>query len=93
MAAKGLARVYISITTLDRDLARKLEPRAASPQRRLAAIKTLADAGIPVGVMTAPVIPISVCAITMRRPVHPRDGGPSLPRQRRQYGQLCIPGL
>lgn len=57
MAAKNLARVYISVTTLDRDLARKLEPRAAAPQRRLAAIKTLADAGIPVGVMTAPIIP------------------------------------
>ncbi|HEY7943976.1 MAG TPA: PA0069 family radical SAM protein [Casimicrobiaceae bacterium] len=57
MAAKGLARVYVSVTTLDRDLARKLEPRAAAPQRRLAAIKALADAGIPVGVMTAPIIP------------------------------------
>jgi DNA repair photolyase len=57
MAAKNLARVYISITTLDRELARKLEPRASAPQRRLAAIKSLAQAGIPVGVMTAPIIP------------------------------------
>ncbi|MGH8849820.1 MAG: PA0069 family radical SAM protein, partial [Casimicrobiaceae bacterium] len=57
MAAKRLARVFVSVTTLDRDLARKLEPRAAAPQRRLAAIKALADAGIPVGVMTAPIIP------------------------------------
>lgn len=57
MAAKHLARVYISVTTLDRELARKLEPRAAAPQRRLAAIKALADVGIPVGVMTAPIIP------------------------------------
>jgi len=57
MAAKNLARVYISITTLDRDLARTLEPRAAAPHRRLAAVKTLSDAGIPVGVMTAPIIP------------------------------------
>src|SRR5689334_24316292 len=57
MAARNLARVYISVTTLDRELARKLEPRAAAPQRRLAAIKALADAGIPVGVMTAPIIP------------------------------------
>src|SRR5689334_4893502 len=57
MAAKNLARVYVSVTTLDRELARKLEPRAATPQRRLAAIKALADAGIPVGVMTAPIIP------------------------------------
>ncbi len=57
MAAKNMARVYVSITTLDRDLARTLEPRAAAPPRRLAAIRTLADAGIPVGVLTAPVIP------------------------------------
>jgi len=57
MAAKGLARVYISITTLDKELARTLEPRAASPQRRLAAVKALAAAGVPVGVMTAPIIP------------------------------------
>jgi DNA repair photolyase len=57
MAAKRMARVYFSITTLDRELARRLEPRAAAPPRRLQAVKTLADAGIPVGVMVAPVIP------------------------------------
>ncbi len=57
MAAKRMARVYLSITTLDRDLARKMEPRAAAPQRRLQAVKTLSDAGIPVGVMVAPIIP------------------------------------
>ncbi len=57
MAAKNLTRVYFSVTTLDRDLARRMEPRAASPQRRLAAVKALADAGIPVGVMAAPMIP------------------------------------
>ena len=57
MAAKNLARVYVSITTLDRELARTLEPRAASPHRRLAAVKALSEAGIPVGVMTAPIIP------------------------------------
>jgi DNA repair photolyase len=57
MAARNLARVYVSVTTLDRELARKLEPRAATPQRRLATIKALAGAGIPVGVMTAPIIP------------------------------------
>jgi DNA repair photolyase len=57
MAAKNLACVYVSITTLDRDLARTLEPRAAAPHRRLAAVKALSDAGIPVGVMTAPIIP------------------------------------
>jgi len=57
MATKNLARVYLSITTLDRELARKLEPRASAPPRRLAAVKALASAGIPVGVMTAPIIP------------------------------------
>ncbi len=57
MAAKNLACVFVTITTLDRELARKLEPRAATPQRRLATIKAVADAGIPVGVMTAPIIP------------------------------------
>lgn len=57
MAAKNLVRVYISIAMLDRELARKLDPRAPSPQRRLAIIKAIADAGIPVGVSVAPVIP------------------------------------
>jgi DNA repair photolyase len=57
MAAKNLARVYVSIAMLDRDLARKLDPRAPSPQRRLEMIKALSDAGVPVGVSVAPVIP------------------------------------
>lgn len=57
MAAKNMARVYLSITTLDRDLARTLEPRAAAPPRRLQAMQALAAAGIPVGVLVAPVIP------------------------------------
>jgi DNA repair photolyase len=58
MAAKRLARAFISITTLDRDLARTLEPRAPTPMKRLAAVRALADAGVPVGVMVAPVIPV-----------------------------------
>jgi DNA repair photolyase len=57
MAAKNLVRVYVSIAMLDRDLARKLDPRAPTPQRRLAMIKTLSDASVPVGVSVAPVIP------------------------------------
>jgi DNA repair photolyase len=57
MAAKGLVRAFVSIAMLDRDLARKLDPRAPSPQRRLQMIKTLCDAGVPVGVNVAPVIP------------------------------------
>lgn len=57
MAQKGLAEVFVTITSLDRSLARHLEPRAAAPQRRLETIQHLAAAGIPVGVMTAPIIP------------------------------------
>lgn len=56
-AARNQAAVYVTITTLDRDLALKLEPRAAAPHRRLRTIRTLADAGIPVGVSLAPQIP------------------------------------
>jgi DNA repair photolyase len=57
MAEQGLARAAISITTLDRRLARTMEPRAATPQRRIDAIRGLNQAGIPAGVMFAPVIP------------------------------------
>ncbi|MGA8172410.1 MAG: PA0069 family radical SAM protein [Methylocystis sp.] len=57
MARKGLVKVAISVTTLDKELARKMEPRAASPARRLETIERLAAAGIPVSVMVAPIIP------------------------------------
>jgi DNA repair photolyase len=57
MAALNLASVSVSITTLDSKLARILEPRAASPQRRLRTVRTLAAAGVPVRVNLAPVIP------------------------------------
>jgi DNA repair photolyase len=57
MAAKNLAKVHISLTTLDPVLARALEPRAASPQRRLAAVRELRAAGIPAGVLASPMIP------------------------------------
>ena len=57
MAAKGLVKVALSITTLDADLARRLEPRASAPARRLHAIEELAKAGVPVNVMVAPIIP------------------------------------
>jgi DNA repair photolyase len=57
MAAMGLAAIYVSVTTLDADLARRMEPRASAPARRIAAIRRLADAGVPVGVMVAPVVP------------------------------------
>ena len=58
MAEQGLASVCLSVTTLDRNLARTLEPRAAAPQRRLETIGRLTAAGIPVGVMLAPLIPV-----------------------------------
>ena len=57
MAGQGLAQVGISVTTLDPALSRAMEPRAPAPARRLAAIRELAEAGIPVRVMVAPVVP------------------------------------
>ncbi|CAM2010887.1 PA0069 family radical SAM protein [Acanthopleuribacter pedis] len=57
MAADGLAQVFVSVTTLDPRLARRMEPRAATPQRRLEAVAALAAAGVPTGVMAAPMIP------------------------------------
>ncbi|MDA1052191.1 MAG: PA0069 family radical SAM protein [Planctomycetota bacterium] len=57
LAADNLAHVFLSITTLDAQLARDMEPRTSIPSARLRAIETLTDAGIPVGVMVAPIIP------------------------------------
>ena len=57
MADRKLAAVYVTITTLDGEVARKLEPRAAAPYRRLRIIRTLAERGVPVGVSLAPHIP------------------------------------
>jgi len=58
MARSNLVLALVSVTTLDNDLKRTLEPRTASPAARLRAIRRLSDAGIPVGVMVAPVIPV-----------------------------------
>jgi DNA repair photolyase len=57
MARMGLAKAALSVTTLDRRLARMMEPRAGTPARRLQAIQGLSDAGVPAGVMFAPAIP------------------------------------
>lgn len=57
MAEKGLARVGISVTTLDRKLARTMEPRASTPSKRLEAMRSLSEAGIPTGVLVSPIIP------------------------------------
>ncbi len=57
MAARDLVKVTLSVTTLDRSLARAMEPRASTPEKRLEAMRLLSEAGIPVGVLMAPVIP------------------------------------
>lgn len=58
MAEHNLVKVVISVTTLDSELSRKLEPRAAAPHRRLETIRRLSENGIPVGILFAPVIPM-----------------------------------
>ncbi|WP_018864441.1 PA0069 family radical SAM protein [Thioalkalivibrio sp. ARh3] len=58
MAERGLVQVAISVTTLDRALSRHLEPRAAAPQRRLETMRRLSEAGVPVAVLVAPLIPV-----------------------------------
>lgn len=58
MAKQNLAKVVISVTTLDSELSRQLEPRAAAPHRRLQTIRRLSEKGIPVGILFAPVIPM-----------------------------------
>ena len=57
LARHQAARVFLSITTLDPALANRMEPRASTPEKRLEAVRKLTDAGIPVGVMVAPVVP------------------------------------
>ena len=57
MGEKGLAKVALSVTSLDRMLARTMEPRASTPTKRLEALRMLSDAGIPVSVMVAPIVP------------------------------------
>ena len=57
LARHQAAAVYLSVTTLDPLLAKQLEPRASPPGRRLAAVRELAEAGVPVGVLVAPIIP------------------------------------
>ena len=57
MAERGLVKVALSVTTLDRHVARKMEPRASTPTRRLEAIRLLSEAGIPTQVMVAPIVP------------------------------------
>jgi len=58
MARRNLVRVFVSVTSLDNKLASKLEPRASAPHRRIEAIRTLSNAGVPCGVLVAPIIPM-----------------------------------
>ena len=58
MSERNLVAVYVSVTTMDRALARKMEPRAAAPHRRIETVRVLSAAGIPVTVLVAPVIPV-----------------------------------
>ena len=57
MAAKGLVRVGVSVTTLDADLSRRMEPRVPAPARRLETIRRLTQAGVPVRLMASPIVP------------------------------------
>jgi DNA repair photolyase len=57
MAARGLAKVALSVTTLDRGIARAMEPRAVTPAKRIEAVRLLSEAGVPVAVMVAPIVP------------------------------------
>ena len=57
MAERGLVKVALSVTTLDRKLARAMEPRASTPDKRLETVQRLVDAGVPASVMVAPIIP------------------------------------
>ena len=81
MATERLAIVTVSLTTLDRALARMMEPRAATPERRLETIAALAAAGVPTGVLTAPMIP-ALNDSEMEQ--HPRTRA----RRRRHRGRL-----
>ena len=100
MAAKGLAAVAISVTSLDPGIAMTIEPRAPHPERRLTAVRRLADAGVPVFVNMAPIIPAitddEIEAVVARaaesgatrRVVHPHPaslgGGAAVPRLARR---------
>jgi len=75
MAARGLAKVALSVTTLDRRIARAMEPRATTPPKRIEAIRGLAEAGIPVSVMVAPIVPGLTDSETERILEAARDAG------------------
>jgi DNA repair photolyase len=75
MAEKNLCTVSVSVTTLDHQLARRMEPRATAPARRLRTIETLSRAGIPVNVLVAPIIPVLTDAETETILTRVREAG------------------
>lgn len=77
MSAQNLVRVIISITTLDKDLAQNMEPRASSPSRRLETLERLSDAGVSTGLLMAPIIPSLNCAEIENILTSGRDAGAS----------------
>jgi DNA repair photolyase len=87
MAQEGLAAVFISVTSLNPDVKRTLEPRAASPTARLVTMETLSSAGVPVGVMAAPVIP----AVTDHEMEHILEQAQSRGARRAGYVLLRLP--
>ncbi|HSD60675.1 MAG TPA: PA0069 family radical SAM protein [Burkholderiales bacterium] len=93
MAEKRLARVYLSVATLDHELARKLEPRASAPRRRIEAIRRLALAGVPTGVFASPMIPALTDAqletvLETAREAGAEDAGYTLLRLPHEVGEL-----
>lgn len=75
LADKGLVSVFVSVTTLDSDLARRMEPRASAPARRIEAIRRVAQAGVPVGVMVAPIVPFLTDSATEQILEAAKDAG------------------
>ena len=86
MAKRGLARVALSVTTLDRQIARVMEPRAATPAKRLEALRLLSEAGIPTTAMVAPIIP----AINDQRD---RADTRNCSRCGRGFGRICAAAI
>jgi len=88
LAEHGAAAVFVSITTLDAELARKMEPRASHPRDRLEAITRLSAAGIPTGVMVAPIVP----AITDHEMAHILEAAAAAGARTAGYVLMRLPG-
>lgn len=98
MAARGLVKVALSVTTLDPELGRKMEPRASAPALRLEAIRRLSEAGVPTAVMVAPIIPALndheiEAILTRARAMGAREAGYVLLRLPHEVGDLFMQWL